>query len=79
MAEAQASREELPDGERDAPPLYGEERLADVARSHRGAAARVLLDALMESVQSFARGAVQADDITVVIVRHVPGADRPAS
>ena len=76
ITEAQASREEWPDGARDAPPLYGEERLADVARSHRGAAARVLLDALIESVQSFARGAAQADDITIAIVRCVPRADR---
>jgi sigma-B regulation protein RsbU (phosphoserine phosphatase) len=50
-------------------PLYGEERLAEVAEAQRGQPARAMLDALLASVQAFANGTRQADDITVVVVR----------
>jgi sigma-B regulation protein RsbU (phosphoserine phosphatase) len=50
--------------------MFGQQRLEDFLSSHRDADCRFLVDTLLEAVQNFARGAPQADDITVLAVRY---------
>jgi len=50
---------------------YGEERLIEVLQQHRTEAADAIVKAVMDSVAQFALGAPQADDITVVVAKHV--------
>jgi sigma-B regulation protein RsbU (phosphoserine phosphatase) len=48
---------------------FGSERLVDVARSHRHECADRMCQAILEAVESFAAGAPQADDMTVLAAR----------
>ena len=50
---------------------YGEDRLLDVVAAHRGHAVPELLATLQASVQQFA-GAVQSDDLTLLVARALP-------
>jgi serine phosphatase RsbU (regulator of sigma subunit) len=51
--------------------FFGEERLVELVRRHRGAPSAQLLATLMETVTRFS-GKVQEDDLTVVIARGLP-------
>jgi sigma-B regulation protein RsbU (phosphoserine phosphatase) len=48
---------------------WGEQRMADAARAAHGTDAQGLIDALMVAADAFASGAVQHDDMTLVVVR----------
>ena len=52
---------------------YGEERLRDAVAAHRDRPVSVLLAALQASVRQFA-GAVQSDDLTLLVARATPSA-----
>jgi len=51
------------------PEMFGEERLAAVAQAMHGRPAREVLEGVLQAVRDFAKGAEQADDITLVVVR----------
>ena len=59
--------------------LFGEEGVARVLRAHRGEPMAQLLEALLAALRDFARGAPQLDDITIVLVRRLPGPGAPAA
>jgi sigma-B regulation protein RsbU (phosphoserine phosphatase) len=48
---------------------FGARRACDVVARHRNDSARVIVDAMFDAVLEFRGGAVQADDMTVVVVR----------
>jgi len=48
---------------------FGEERVEQIVRAHHSGAMAVLSARLLESVQAFAAGAPQEDDITMVLVK----------
>jgi sigma-B regulation protein RsbU (phosphoserine phosphatase) len=50
---------------------YGEQRLIDVLQSRRGESADAVVRAVMESLNQFALGAAQADDITLVVAKRL--------
>jgi phosphoserine phosphatase len=52
---------------------FGVERLAEVLRAAGGAPASHLVQRVVASVESFARGAPQKDDMTVLLVRRTGG------
>ncbi len=60
---------------------FGIERLKEAVASHASKPVAELQDAILESVQQFARGAHQADDITVLLLRYTGAAagKRPAA
>ena len=49
--------------------LWGEDRLIQTGKKCDGLSAADTIDALLEAVSSFARGARQQDDIALVILR----------
>jgi serine phosphatase RsbU (regulator of sigma subunit) len=49
---------------------YGEERLLQCVQANRDLSTRDVLDAIVASVRAFAKGAVQSDDITALVVRY---------
>ncbi len=51
--------------------MYGEDRLAALAATLHGRPAQSVLDGVLASVNAFAAGAAQADDLTIVVVRRV--------
>jgi sigma-B regulation protein RsbU (phosphoserine phosphatase) len=53
---------------------FGIERLKEVVASHSTKPVAELQEAILESVQQFARGAHQADDITVLLLRYTGAA-----
>ena len=50
---------------------YGDARLAEVTAAHRAAPLDQLLQGIITSVQSFANGASQSDDVTVLVLRYL--------
>jgi phosphoserine phosphatase RsbU/P len=50
---------------------WGEERLMEAARSNRAIPARTLIDRLMTSADTFVAGAMQHDDMTLLVVRAI--------
>lgn len=50
--------------------LYGDERLLDVVRQCPDSAAQTIVDLVNASVEDFASGAEQADDITMIAVQY---------
>ncbi len=48
---------------------FGEQRLAAVIREHRHRSAAGLIDAIINAVNSHTAGAVQSDDMTIVVVK----------
>jgi phosphoserine phosphatase RsbU/P len=50
---------------------FGEERLVEVLRSHRGKPAGAIINAIMEALGKFTMGAPQGDDITLVVACRV--------
>jgi phosphoserine phosphatase RsbU/P len=50
---------------------FGEDRLTEVLRNRRDEPASAIVSAVMESVNQFALGAPQADDITLVVARRM--------
>jgi sigma-B regulation protein RsbU (phosphoserine phosphatase) len=49
---------------------YGDDRLIACLEANRGAAPAVMREALLASARTFAAGAMQSDDMTVLIVRY---------
>jgi sigma-B regulation protein RsbU (phosphoserine phosphatase) len=49
--------------------LYGEERLRETLRGNTGKSAQAVLDAVLDSVHTFAQDAPQADDLTLLILK----------
>ncbi|MFP5206738.1 MAG: PP2C family protein-serine/threonine phosphatase, partial [Acidobacteriota bacterium] len=49
--------------------LFGFNRLREVAAAHTGSSIEGLQNAILHAVEEFSRGAGQADDITLLIVR----------
>jgi len=47
---------------------YGDERLAQSVRTHRGKAAVEMMDSIIMEVQEFSKGE-QADDMTLIVAR----------
>ena len=54
---------------------FGEQRVADILRAHHNKSAAELSTVLRTSVRTFANGAPQEDDITVVLVKRAGSAD----
>jgi phosphoserine phosphatase len=54
---------------------FGEQRVTDIIRAHHGKPVAELSAMLLESVQAFANGAPQEDDITVVLVKRTCAAE----
>jgi phosphoserine phosphatase len=54
---------------------FGEQRVADIVRKHHNKPAAELSSILLESVNVFANGAPQEDDITVVLVKRTGAAE----
>jgi phosphoserine phosphatase len=52
---------------------FGEEGVARLVRQHRERPMSELVDRLFEAVETHAAGAAQADDVTIVLVRRLPG------
>ncbi|HEX4824352.1 MAG TPA: GAF domain-containing SpoIIE family protein phosphatase [Candidatus Polarisedimenticolaceae bacterium] len=52
--------------------MFGEDRVVDLFRAHRGSTARELLDLVVREVDAFAAGAPQKDDMTLVVLRRKP-------
>ena len=61
------SEAQSPDGEE-----YGDDRLIACLEANRGAAPAAMREALLASARTFAAGAMQSDDMTVLIVRGRP-------
>ncbi len=57
-----------PDGE-----AFGETRVEAVLRAHHREPTAVLSARLLDAVRAFARGAPQEDDVTMVLVKRLPG------
>jgi phosphoserine phosphatase len=51
---------------------FGETRVEQILQTHHGKTMAELSAILLESVQTFARGAPQADDMTLVLVKRIP-------
>lgn len=49
---------------------FGEDRLLEVLESTRGEAPTAILEQLLKQIREFAQGAVQSDDITIMVVRY---------
>jgi sigma-B regulation protein RsbU (phosphoserine phosphatase) len=49
---------------------YGDDRLIACLEANRGASPAEMREALLASARSFAAGAMQSDDMTVLIVRY---------
>ena len=50
---------------------YGEARLLECVQHNRSKSMPDLLEAILASVRAFARGAVQSDDVTALVLRYV--------
>lgn len=50
---------------------FGEDRLVALIEQHRSETASVIMNRVVEAVQSFARGVAQHDDVTVLILKYV--------
>ena len=48
---------------------FGEKRVGELVAAHGGESMKMLLDTLLKSVDAFARGAPQEDDMTAVLVK----------
>jgi sigma-B regulation protein RsbU (phosphoserine phosphatase) len=49
---------------------FGEPRLENVIRKDLASGPQIMLERLLEAVRDFARGAVQNDDVTALVVRY---------
>jgi len=49
---------------------FGEERLIDLVKEHCASDAVEILECIVESVQSFSRGAPQHDDVTALVLKY---------
>ena len=59
--------------------LYGEERLQAVLAQHAGQSSDAVVGAVFDSVLEFSRGAPQADDIAILVVRYTGAAPLSAT
>ncbi len=55
--------------------MFGEERLEELLVAHRHRSARDIEEHVYTGIRDFAAGAAQADDLTMVIVKHHDGSD----
>ena len=53
--------------------FFGEERLVDLFRAHAHRPASAILEAIVAAWQDFTGGSLQADDISLVVVRRIQG------
>ncbi len=53
---------------------FGEARVIEVATAAPNAAAQALVERMIVAVRAFTKGAVQSDDITVMVIRYLGGA-----
>jgi phosphoserine phosphatase len=51
---------------------FGEQGVADIIRRHRGKAMPELIGMLLMAIDTFAGGAPQQDDVTIVLIRRLP-------
>ena len=56
--------------------MFGEERLVEVVRAHATASAQELVEAIETAVTAFAGQAPQSDDLTLLVMRCLPGESR---
>ena len=56
--------------------MFGEERLAEVVLAHATASAQELVEAIETAVTAFAGQAPQSDDLTLLVMRCLPGESR---
>jgi sigma-B regulation protein RsbU (phosphoserine phosphatase) len=56
--------------------MFGEERLVEVVRAHATASAQELVEAIESGVTTFAGQASQSDDLTLLVMRCLPGESR---
>ena len=49
--------------------LFGEERVMDYLKEHQKESAEKMISGLVESIQEFAGGAIQGDDMTIFILK----------
>jgi sigma-B regulation protein RsbU (phosphoserine phosphatase) len=52
---------------------FGEARVLDVALRAPGTAAQALVEQIVSAVRGFTKGALQSDDITVMVIRYLGG------
>ena len=52
---------------------FEEQRVAEVVRAHRDEPMARLTERLVEALDVFAQGVAQADDMTIVVLRRLPG------
>ncbi len=57
--------------------LFGEERLVAVLRQHHQGSAGEIVEAVLAAIRAFAGDESQSDDITMVVVRRLPGDGQP--
>ena len=58
---------------------FGEDRLASVVRAGRDLAPAALVQLILDAVKTFADGASQSDDVTVLVLKYAGSPDRDAS
>jgi len=56
--------------------MFGEERIVEVVRAHATASAQGLVEAIEAAVMTFAGQAPQSDDLTLLVMRCLPGESR---
>ena len=52
--------------------FFGEERLRSIVDASAGASAQEVLEAIVDAVSVFSRGAAQSDDLTLFVIRRCP-------
>ncbi|MEE8411295.1 MAG: GAF domain-containing SpoIIE family protein phosphatase [Acidobacteriota bacterium] len=52
---------------------FGQERVAEIVRAHQDEPMVRLIDRFIEAIDVFAQGTAQADDMTIVLLRRLPG------
>jgi serine phosphatase RsbU (regulator of sigma subunit) len=52
---------------------FGEARVADLLRTRHAAPMQELADELLASARAWAAGTPQADDVTILLLRRLPG------
>ena len=50
--------------------MFGEDKLADLLHDFKGSKVEELADAIQQAIRSFASGAVQSDDITILVAQY---------
>lgn len=59
--------------------FYSDERLNQQVAQHRGNPIRQIIEGIMENIASFSRGALQSDDITIMMIQFKKNEERTGS